>query len=244
LPTSAAPGPPPPPDPSAPSDAERRRIEDVYAGYRAGGRSATWDPAAPGNRCMLDERRAQLGQLARRWGSRPLRVVEVGCGAGGVLADLASVAPAGSLVAGVDLLADRLGEARAAGFPVARADGRLLPLPPASVDVVAAFTVFSSVLDAGLADAIAAEIGRVLRPGGRLLWYDLRYPSPGNRNVRPLGRRPLRALFPGWERRLRSLTVAPPLARRLGARDRRLYPLVARLPAARSHLFGELVKPG
>ena len=51
-------------------------------------------------------------------------------------------------------------------------------------------------------------------------------------------------LFPSYRAEVRSLTVAPPLARRLGGATGTLYPLLARVPLVRSHLAGVLVKPG
>ena len=123
------------------------------------------------------------------------------------------------------------------------ASGAALPHPDATFDLVSTFTVFSSVLDQGLRMLIAGEIARVLRPGGMVLWYDMRLPNPRNRAIRPLNRRTLAALFPGFELDLRSITVIPPLARRLGAGAERTYPLVNRVPLLRSHLLGALVAP-
>lgn len=232
-------------DPSDPSDGERARIEEVYGSYRHDHRDRDrWDADAAGNRCILAERTAHLARLLASIPA-PGRVLEVGCGGGGVIRELGHLlrATAGdATLVGVDLLADRLGEAHEAGCVVAQADGRRLPFADDSFDLVVTFTVLSSVLDPGLRDQLAAELCRVLRPGGHVLWYDMRYPS-GNRNVRPIGRRGLRHLFPGLALQVRSTTVVPPLARRLGSRDRALYPWMARVPVLRSHLVGLLGEP-
>lgn len=138
---------------------------------------------------------------------------------------------------GVDLLFDRLVHARRSGWDVAQADGRRLPFPDATFDVVVTFTVFSSILDPTSRAELAAEIRRVLAPGGAVLWYDMRFPSP-NRSVRPLSREQVAGLFPGMRADLTSATLLPPLARRLSEADHHLYPWLSRLPALRSHLFG------
>lgn len=227
------------------ADGERARIEQVYGAYRDDHRDQDrWGSEAVGNRCILAERAAHLDRLFTSI-APPERVLEVGCGGGGVLRELDRLLGAGSMtrtVVGVDLLADRLVEARGAGGAVLQADGRRLPFSDDAFDVVVTFTVLSSVLDLDLRDHLAAEVRRVLRPGGHLLWYDMRYPS-GNRQVRPIGRRRLRRLFPGMAAEVRSITVAPPLARRLGRRDRALYPWLARVPVLRSHLVGLLREP-
>jgi len=122
-------------------------------------------------------------------------------------------------------------------------DATRLPHPDASVDAVCLFTVLSSILDPDLQTAVAAEVRRVLRPGGHVVWYDLRRDNPRNPQVRGIGASRLRGLFPGFDSDLRSLTLVPPLARRLGPATRPLYPLLARLPWLRTHLLGILTQP-
>lgn len=50
--------------------------------------------------------------------------------------------------------------------------------------MVLTFTVFSSILDPQMAQNVAQEIVRVLRPQGFLLWYDFRFNNPRNPHVR------------------------------------------------------------
>ena len=87
--------------------------------------------------------------------------------------------------------------------------------PTRSFDIVSQFTVFTSILSPELRRAIAAEMIRVTRPGGVVLWYDFRVNNPRNDQVRRVGARELRELFPGCEVHLRPTTLAPPVARRL-----------------------------
>ena len=104
----------------------------------------------------------------------------------------------------------------------------MLPWDDASFDLVLQSMMFSSILDPSVRAAAASEMARVLRPGGLVLWYDFFTDNPRNPNVRGVGRRELRELFPGFELRWRRVTLAPPLIRLLAPRAR---PLAAALQA-------------
>jgi SAM-dependent methyltransferase len=228
---------------------EAERIAGVYRdrAQRQGG--SRWDLRNRGNRAILAERRELARHLLERQGWLPLaerRVLEVGCGGGGELAALLDLGASAPRLVGVDLLPERIDAARKAfpelDFRVANAEH--LEFADGNFDLVLAFTLFTSILDATMARNVASEIGRVLRPGGGLLWYDFRYDSPANRNVRGVGAARVRQLFPGFEGELHTVTVIPPLARRLGPLTGGGYRLLASMPPMRSHLLGLLVKAG
>ena len=106
-----------------------------------------------------------------------LEILDVGCGTGSQLRFLGSLGARAQALHGVDLMPGRIERAREAGpagldLRVGSADQ--LPWPDASFDLVSQFTVFSSILDAGLRGRVAREMVRVLRPGGHVLWYDVR----------------------------------------------------------------------
>ena len=107
---------------------------------------------------------------------------------------------------------------------------------------MAAITLFSSLPTANMEDGVAREIGRVLRPGGWLIWYDLRRDNPWNPAVHGITRRAASS-FSGMEAELRSFTLAPPIARRLGPVTPVAYPLLHAIPSLRSHLIGRLQCP-
>jgi SAM-dependent methyltransferase len=104
--------------------------------------------------------RALLGPVLARPGQR---VLDVGCGTGGVLASLADRAA----VVGVDRSELALAHCRARGLlNVAVADGDRLPFAPASFDVVLLLDVLEHFADE---QALLAQVRRLLRPGGTLL---------------------------------------------------------------------------
>jgi ubiquinone/menaquinone biosynthesis C-methylase UbiE len=197
-----------------------------------------------GQAALVAERDARvLAALARQ--ERPVRdILDLGCGEGATLAWLVDHAGIRRAV-GVDVLPERIAGARTA-WPALEfhvADGRSLPFPDESFDAVIALTVFSSVL----ADARAGmlhEVARVLRPGGAFIWYDMRRRSPRNPDVRPFTARDVRAALTGWTVDATPITVAPPLARRLGPATRVMYPILAHVHPLLTHEVGVAVRPG
>lgn len=100
------------------------------------------------------------------------RVLDVGCGAGTAELILAMLEPTGARFVGIDLVHDRVRDARRAarehGLPVelATADAAALPFAGASFDAAFAVAVLQHV-DRPV-DAVAG-LARVMRPGGRLV---------------------------------------------------------------------------
>lgn len=232
-----------------PSDDEVRRIQRVYQGYQdSGAASMRWDKRNPGNRAIVAERHSAVRRLLSDRGWLPLkdrRVLEVGCGAGAELARLLELGAEPANLYGVDLLAQRISDARARypGLRFGVANAEHLGFPDSHFDLVMAFTLFSSILDGGMARQIATEMVRVLNPGGAVLWYDFRYDNPRNPNVRGIPRPRIEALFPEAQLRIRSTTLLPPLARRLWRATPLIYPMLAILSPLRTHYVGLLLRP-
>jgi SAM-dependent methyltransferase len=231
------------------SDHEVRRLEATYADYKRRGLATTrWGEGNAGNRAIMAERRRVMRSLLADADLLPLdkaKVLEVGCGTGHVLASLVELGAEPANLFGVDLLTGRVEQARRAHPEVefAQANAEDLPVENESIDLLLLFVVFSSILDPAMRQNVAAECARVLRPGGSILWYDFRYDNPQNPHVRGVGRRELERLFPGFEPRLRMLTLIPQVARRLGPLTPLLYPLLAAVPPLRTYYMGRLVKP-
>jgi arsenite methyltransferase len=104
-------------------------------------------------------------------------VLDLGCGAGTDLLIAAQMTGAAGRVIGVDMTATMLERARQSATEMGLANVELheslieaLPLDDASVDVVISNGVIDLVPDK---DAVFDEIGRVLRPGGRLQLADV-----------------------------------------------------------------------
>jgi len=144
------------------------------------------------------------------------RILEMGCGGGGVLTEFLNFGVMPDNLYGVDLLYGRLLHAkkRLPSNPLFNADGQNLPFPSASFDIVMQYTALSSILDDGVKANICCEMIRALKPGGLILSYDfwLNPTNPQTRGIRPAE---IRQLFPNCKYKFVRITLAPPIARRL-----------------------------
>ncbi len=125
-------------------------------------------------------RRRALSLLAKAWRTRDhrgLAVLDLACGTGAFLSDLAVAFPRARLI-GVDLSPAYLAEAHAAapGAALVQAKAEQLPFADASLDAVSAVYLFHE-LPPKVRAAVAAEIGRVLKPGGRFALADSIQPT-------------------------------------------------------------------
>jgi ubiquinone/menaquinone biosynthesis C-methylase UbiE len=224
--------------------AERRRIaeEDRRRDADLAERYAPWQP---GEIFMKSSRRRHAARLLKQSGTFPRagdRCLEIGYGRVGWLADLLSWGLREADLHGVELDSDRAAVAREA-FPAADlrvGDASELPWPDGSFRLVIASTVFTSILDRHMRRKVASEIVRVLAPGGALLWYDFAVDNPRNPNVRRVTRRELAALFPALRGSVRSVTLAPVLARAVAPHSWTVATLLEAVPFLRTHLVAVL----
>lgn len=215
----------------------RRSIDDV--------RYSALDPAA----WMATSQRQEilLGALRSRGltSLQSLDVLDVGCGAGGELARLIGLGADPERLHGIDLRSSAIEVARRRlpSSELVTGNAAALPWPTSTFDLVTQYTVFSSILDATVRRAVAAEMVRVVRPDGLLVLYDF-WINPWNRDTIGITPFELRRLFPGHRIRIRTATLAPPISRAVARRSRHLASLLQALPGLRTHLVAIVDRPG
>jgi SAM-dependent methyltransferase len=214
-----------------PADDERARLGQAFSGYRDDPRRRrAWSADNPGNAAIRDElARATLAVLAER--DLEGLLLDAGCGTGWWLGRLLDEGIPGARLVGVELLPERAeaAAARAPGLDVRCADIRELPLRSASCALVTLFTVLSGMGSAAGVRAALGEARRVLAPGGAIVIWEPRVVTR-NPDTRLITVRELRAGL-GPELETRSISLAPPIARRAG----RAYGVLAAVPPLRSH---------
>jgi SAM-dependent methyltransferase len=216
------------------------RIRRVYAEWEG-----TLDKANAGYQRSLLERNETLKRmLSERFGHTlsQCRILDIGCGYGSLLGWFYERGVPAQGLFGVDLLPSRIKSAREAypAFTFIEGNAEHLDFPNGWFSLVAVFTVFSSILDGGMARSVARRISRVLASSGAIIWYDMRYPNPRNLNVRAMTKPRIQELFPLFEMDLESVSLLPPVARHLGRLTERGYPLLTSIPILRSHYLGLL----
>lgn len=173
-----------------------------------------------------------------------LRILEIGCGTGGVINEFIHLGAMPTRIVGIDLLLDRLQQA-STDLPDCswiNANGQQLPFQDENFDLLLQFTAFSSILDPGTKNDMAAEMLRVLKPGGNILWYDFIW-NPTNPQTKGIGFKEIKSLFPACEFTPLRITLAPPLTRLLLPRFPRFVNWLSSLKLLNSHLLVWIQKP-
>jgi SAM-dependent methyltransferase len=222
------------------NQAEPERINQVYRqwhGAAALGRHDWFRPEIVSQQAA--RARVLAGLLSRTVGQdlSAVRVLDVGCGSGGFLRQLIDWGATPSHLAGTELQQHRLDHARLLTAPGVRWHlGRLDAFPDNGVDLVSAHGVFSSLQDEDARRELAAEMWRVLKPGGWTMIFDVRCGQPRNSGIRKVTDVELLRFWPAEKRHYRTLVLAPPLGRAL-ARLPWLVPelLAALVPLLRTH---------
>jgi SAM-dependent methyltransferase len=213
------------------TDAELDRIRAAYRARDAAPASGAYGWTTPAFRLYMQQLEWALLEELARAGLDPAgrRVLEVGCGSGYFLARMLDYGA--EVACGIDLMESRVETARER-YPrldVVAGDASAMPYADGAFDLVTQFTCLSSVLDPDLRRAIAAEMWRVVAPGGAVVSYDMRgtpalirligrwrvrraahlrtgTPAPVTATT-PIRLKELRSLFPHAELRHRSLSL-------------------------------------
>ncbi len=197
------------------------------------------------NLFMYTQRNRSLLRLLRRERIIFLagrKILEVGCGCGEWLVDFMAWGATPELLSGIDVDEKQIAHA---AEKIPAADLRVgnaaeLPWRDAFFDIVLQATLFTSILNPDFKKAVAAEMMRVVKPGGLILWYDFRFDNPWNPHVRGIGAREIKRLFPGCSFRLRRLTLLPPLARKIVPVSWLAALLLEKLPFLRTHILASI----
>lgn len=225
--------------------AEEARIREAYARRQSRERDS-W--LQPGHLFIIQQRERQMLSLLAQSGWKDLAsktLLEVGCGAGYWLREFIKWGARPENLTGIDLLPDRVALARRLCPDQVRiqcANAAQLPFSRQTFDLVLQSTVFTSVLDEESKRRIAAEMIRVVKNEGIIIWYDFHVNNPWNRDVRGVKRSEIVRLFPDCRIELRRATLLPPLTRFLATYSYLACYLLEKIPPFCTHYLGVIRK--
>jgi ubiquinone/menaquinone biosynthesis C-methylase UbiE len=126
-------------------------------------------------------------------------VLDVGCGSGTHLRFFADLGADRARLHGIDLVRERIVAAKrlAPDLDFIVGDATSLPYGNASFDVVSQFTALCNIKDVDLLRRAAAEMTRVAKPDGSIIWFGVSR-SPRQAPYRAITAGQLRSLFRGW----------------------------------------------
>lgn len=203
----------------------------------------------PGNVSIQQDRDRHLLSWLHRSGYMPLdtkKILDVGCGRGYSLRTFLRWGAKSENLFGIDLISSHIEQARR-GLPRATLElGNATSLNYAdeTFDLVQQFTIFSSILHGATRRKVALEMIRVLKTGGHVIWYDFFVNNPWNPNVRGVGRREIRELFPHCDYCFERVTLAPPIARLIGKTIPKAYDSLVSLKVFSTHYIAFFKKLG
>ncbi len=226
---------------------EKNRIETEYRRREAEVEADLYAPWNPAENFIVSERKNKAAFLlhkAEKFPQTGEKCLEIGYGKLGWLADLISWRLRETDLHGIELDEKRAGIAKNAlpNADLRVGDATKLPWEKDFFKVVVVSTVFSSILDLNVKKLIAEEISRVLISGGVLIWYDLAVDNPRNKNVKSISVKELKNLFTDFDGAIKSVTLAPPIARLIVPRSLTLATFLSAFPFLRTHLLAILVK--
>ncbi len=191
----------------------------------------------------VQERERAFMRWIREFDIAPLssrRLIEIGCGTGLNLLELLQFGFLPENLVGNELLPARVAEARhklPKSISILEGDALQLDVPDESFDIVYQSGVFSSILDKGFQEALAAQMWRWTTPGGGILWYDFTFDNPRNPDVRGVRVQRIRELFPEGRLKCWRTTLAPPISRLVTKVHPSLYTVFNTVPFLRTHVL-------
>ncbi len=219
---------------------EISRIKEAYAKRARSGKNKLYTSFSPSGLFISQQRERAIISTLKRDGIDDLsnkRILDVGCGTGGVLREFTRYGARPENLFGIDLLPEKIAGASKLSPNINFKSGNVEKLPYESnyFDIVLLFTVFTSIFDSTMKKNIASEMLRVLRVDGSIIYYDYVYNNPGNPDVKGVDKKEITSLFSNCTFNFTLTTLAPPVARAIAPYSWLLCYILEEIPFLRTH---------
>lgn len=226
---------------------ELNRIKEVYDRRKEQVPKNLYSYFNKANLAIIHGRERVMLDLMDKYGMNPLlgkKVLDIGCGKGGTLRNFIQWGAKPENLYGVDLLENRIKDAKSLSPNIDLRCGNAeeLPFPDEFFDIVMQFTVFTSIVDLQIKKNIAREMRRVLKREGVILWYDYHANNPNNPDVKGVRKKEIHQLFPDCKIHLKRVTVAPPITRLIAPYSRLLCSFLELIKFLDTHYLGIIKK--
>tara|TARA_Y100001980_G_C14554954_1_gene342502 strand:+ start:2392 stop:3090 length:699 start_codon:yes stop_codon:yes gene_type:complete len=228
-------------------DKEKNRINEVYENYLLNKEDCKkWSSQNYGNSLIENEKLELIKKFVDPLAllNKTENILDIGCANGRTISLIKKIGFVENIIYGVDLRENRLNDAKIL-YPKSKfkcMDARYLSFPNNSFDIVSIFTVFSSIIRKIDRIKVATQIDRVLKPEGIVIFYDLRYGNPFNYNVIGIKYSEIDELFPGYKKKIKPVTLLPPISRMIGRKAKFLYNWFSKISSLKTHYLGIMTK--
>ena len=222
---------------------DNKKIINVYKSYDENESFAKkWSNINLGNKVIEQEKLKDSKSILDESNLKLFdkKILDVGCAGGSTIRLSLKLGAKEKNIHGIDIREDRVIKAKKSfiNANISVMDARSTDYPDEYFDVIITFTLLSSILNTNYRIKISEEINRLLKPNGYILYYDFRYGNPFNSNVREVSYKEIEQLFPKMNKKLRLITLLPPLARTLKGPTIQLYPFLSKFSLLKTHYLG------
>ena len=224
---------------------ELDRLKNVYKDRES--INTRYNPVLPENYYIVSSReKIFIKSLLNNFGTdfSDLKVLDLGFGAGNDIFTLIKAGFKTENISGVEVIEERFNRLKniLPETSLKLNTGFNIPFPDNSFDLIVQSTVFSSILNQNSRKELADEMIRVLKPGGKIFFYDLKYPNPWNKNVLKIDHKELDILFSSHHRESISVTLNPVIVRKIAKHSIILCEILEQIPVFCSHYYTVITK--
>jgi len=226
---------------------ETERIKKAYEKRDLSGKNKLYSLFNPASLFINQQKEREILKSFSKLGISDLaqkKILDLGCGTGGVLRDFVRYGAMPENCFGIDLLPDRIDAAKktSPNIDFRCGNGEELPYEDSFFNVILCFTVFTSIFNKVMKRNIAEEMLRVLNADGIILWYDYHMNNPKNPDVRGVKKGEIQELFPGCNIHLKRITLAPPITRMVAPYSWIACYLLEKVKVFNTHYLGIITK--